>query len=196
MMSSISSPPSDTTNAVWTKGSLEEPQSKELPKVLADESVQNYGTMNVRPLFAKLAVELENRRDGKISMKNQEMRELRNQLSTLTDFLDKANYQMLNTTGDKIHMENDADLLFKIKETLPEHARNLLGDSSIIERRKLEWLCQMVTRRIDSEVTPKIDEIKDDIVDIMQLLDKMLPILKDLLKKCDDQINYTLRQPK
>ena len=81
---------------------------------------------------------------------------------------------------------------------LPPHAAKIIenANGSNFKRKELEWLCQMLTREIDSKITPQIDELKDDIFDIMQLLDKILPILKELGKKYDDHIAYIQRQPK
>lgn len=171
-------------------------QANSLPEVLAAESERHYSDINVRPYFAKLAMDQERLRDGKITMKNEEMRALRDKLTMTTDFLDKANYALMNTRSNTIQMTEHADLLFEMKKMLPEHAQKLIGDRSTFERREVEWLCQILTRKIDGEITPQIEEIKDEIFDIMQLLDKILPILKELCKRYDDHINYMLRQPK
>jgi hypothetical protein len=188
--------------AAWNSAQTQNTQSNQLPEELAIEAKNNYGDINVRPFFAKLAMDQEKLRDGKIGMKNEELRTLRNKLSTITDFLDKANYELINTNGNTIQMNGDgnANLMFEIKKILPPNSNALKlieeANGSKFERRKLEWLCQMFTRQIDSEITPQIDELKDDIFDIMQLLDKILPILKELGKKYDDHIAYIQRQPK
>lgn len=190
--------PDTTFDAVWNGLKPPVTDSNDLPEALAVESEKHYGEINIRPYFAKLAMEQEKLRDGKILMKNDEMRELRNRLSTITDFLDKANYELMRTQGNKIQMVGPdyADMLLEIKKILPEHARNLIGDKSTFDRREIEHLCQVLTRKIDSDITPQIDELKDEIFDIMQLLDKILPTLKELLKRYDDHINYILRQPR
>ncbi len=196
-MTSISSDLPNDLDAAWNAAQAPQGvQSNELPEVLADEAEKHYGDINVRPFFAKLALDQERLRDGKIGMKNEEMRALRNKLSTITDFLDKANYELMNTKSNTIQMTEHAGVLFEMKKMLPEYASKIIGDRSIFERREVEWLCQILTRKIDSEITPEIDELKDDIFDTMQLLDKILPILKELCKKYDEHINYILRQPK
>lgn len=176
------------------RSTVQETPPNELPRELEIESKEHYGTMNIRPYFSKLAVEQEKLRDGKILMKNQEVRTLRNQISTITDFLDHANYELKNTHGDQIHMTKHSALLEELKKIVPEHAAKLIGDRSIFNRREVEMMCQMFTRKIDSDLVPKIDELKDDILDIMQLLDKILPLLKELVKKYDDHITYITRQ--
>jgi hypothetical protein len=144
----------------------------------------------------KLMDESEKNRDSKMVEKNKEITEVRNKISTLTNFLDVAYIAMGATTSDTIQLTEHADLLFTLKGMLPEHAAKLIGDRTTFSRREVEMLCQMMTRRIDSEYAPQIEELKDDMMDIMQVLDKLLPILKDLLKKEDDHTKYIIRQPR
>ena len=183
--------------AAWNSAQIQNTQSNELPEELAIEAKNNYGDINVRPFFAKLAIEQEKLRDGKIGMKNEDMRALRDKLKMITNFLDEANYQLMKTNGNEIQMTEHADLLFDMKKMLsPEAAKIVEKANGKFQRRELEWLCQMLTRKMDSEIIPEIDELKDEIFDIMQLLDKILPILKELGKKYDDHIAYIQRQPK
>lgn len=190
---SLSDPTSKTFEDVWNSIEDKTPSS-ELPEVLAEEAKTSYGDINVRPFFAKLGIDLEAARDNKAGMKLNEVRELRNKLGTITTFLDKANYALKNTTSNDIQLTEHADLLFEVKKMLPEHASKLIGDRSTFKRHEVEWLCQMFTRKIDTEISPQIDELKDEVFDIMQMFDKILPILKDLLKKYDDHIAYIIRQ--
>lgn len=182
--------------SAWDSPVTTENDTTKLPPHLDQESKEHYQDINVRPYFAHLAMEQEKIRDGKVLAKNSEIREVRNKIHTITDFLDHSHYAMNNQTGDTIVMTEHADLLFRLKGMLPEHAAKMLDGKSTFTRRELQTLCQMMTRRIDSEYTPQIEALKDDIFDIMQNLDKILPILKDLCKRYDDHINYINRQPK
>lgn len=185
-----------TMESAWNNPVASENNTSQLSPELDQESKEHYQDINVRPYFAHLAMEQEKLRDGKVLMKNAEIREVRDKIHTITDFLDHAHHEMNNTTSDTIVMTEHADLLFRLKGMLPEHAAKIIGDKSTFTRRELQTLCQMMTRRIDSEYTPQIEALKDDIFDIMQNLDKILPILKDLCKRYDDHINYINRQPK
>ena len=185
-----------TMESAWNNPVATENDTSKLSPQLDKESKEHYKDINVRPYFAHLAMEQEKLRDGKVLMKNAEIREVRDKIHTITDFLDQAHYAMNTQSGDKIVMTEHADLIFRIKGMLPEHAAKIIGNKSEFSRRELQTLCQMMTRRIDSEYTPQIEALKDDIFDIMQLLDKILPIMKDLCKRYDDHINYINRQPK
>lgn len=181
-------------DGAWNTADLQ--NSNALPPEVEAESRAHYGDINVRPFFAKLAMEQERISNGQIHAKNEEMKELRDKLQLITRFLDRANHAMSTTTSDTIQMTDDADLLVEMKKILPEHIRNIIGDRSTFTRQEMKWLCEVLTRNIDSDIIPQIDEVKDQIFDIMQLLDKILPILKKLLEQYDAHINYILRQPR
>lgn len=195
---SISEISGSAAENVWDAGRVEEAQTDELPAVLEAEAVQHCGEINVRALCGQIGLQLEAARDGKILVKTEEMRALRNKLGSITDFLGEAQKKLAEVKGDTIQMVGPeyAALLEDLNKILPEKSRELLADPAKLQRRHIEHLCQMLTRKIDTEIVPQIDELKDAIFDIMQTHDKMLPILRDMMKRYDDHINHINRQPK
>jgi hypothetical protein len=175
------------------------PATNELPPELVVEAEENVRSVNVRYQMAQLGVAIEQAQEGKIKANNKEVREMRNQLSTISDFLDNAHHAMLTTKGDKIEMQQHSKLIEQVVALLPEKTRLLLKDksgsnTSTFNRKELEWVCQVCTREMDSSITPRINELQDDNHDIMELLTKLLPLLKEIIKKYDDSVSRMIQQ--
>lgn len=192
-----------TTNAGWNptlQPPVQDTASNDLPPELAAEAVANYNDINIRPYFAHLALEKEKLQKGQILKKTEEMRALRDNIRNITNFLDKAQHKLMNHNGKPTaevgleaatEIENLRPLLSKSPEMM-----KLLDKGAKITQRELELVCKIVTRKIDNDLAPKIEDLQDDITDIREHLNLILPILKELLKKYDDHISNIIRLPK
>jgi hypothetical protein len=157
--------------------------SNQLPADLYELSEKHYGECNVRPYFVKLGLAQEAIRDGKISMSNKELNRLNGQLQTINEFLEEVEGQLLR--GNKVNFAGKNQLTDKLYEILPH---NLLKKSELT-RAEAELLSHAMTRRSENHISPDIEQLTNDMTHIIEDLDKILPILKELMKAYDDLIN-------
>ncbi len=157
--------------------------SKQLHADLFELSEKHYGDCNVRPYFVKLGLAQEALRDKKLSASNQELHRLRGQLDTITTFLGEVQEQLAK--GNEVRLTGKNELTDKLHEILPDERLK----KTKLTRSEAELLCHALTRKSENHITPDIEDLSNDMTHIIEDLDKILPILKDLMKAYDDLIN-------
>jgi hypothetical protein len=157
--------------------------SNELPTDLYELSEKHYGECNVRPYFVKLGMVQEAIRDKKLTANNKELQHLRGQLDTITTFLGEVQNQLKN--GNHVDLTGKNELTDKLHEILPDKRLK----ETKLSRSDAELLCHALTRKSENHITPDIEDLTNDMTHIIEDLDKILPILKDLMKAYDDLIN-------
>ncbi|MBS0649093.1 MAG: hypothetical protein JSS10_07730 [Verrucomicrobia bacterium] len=165
-------------------------QSQPLPADLEQLSEQTYADSNIHGYKAKLeqhevnvgmllpgiGMAQEALRDQRLAAKNTQLHEERQNLDAITTFLDKVNQQKNNKVID---FTGENELLDRLKSILPDEKR--LSNPQM-KREDAELLCRALTRKSENHITPKIEEITTDMTHIIEDLDKILPILKEMLQ--------------
>ena len=181
-------PPNGPTSAFEPINSTS--PSNQLPPDLYDLSEKHYGECNVRPYFVKLGMAQEAIRDGKIATSNKELNRLNGQLQTINEFLEEVQGQLLK--GDKVSLVGKNQLVDELRKILP-HA---LLEKTELTRAEAGLLSHAMTRRSENHISPDIEQLTNDMTHIIEDLDKILPILKELMKSYDDLINRINNKPK
>ncbi len=191
-----------TTNAGWNPmmaPPLQPTPSTELPPEIAVEAKENYDIINIRPYFATLALEQEKLRDGKMMMKIQEVEKLHGQLEAIHDFLNVAKnalneHAIKGIASDEIDLRQHSATIDKIRPLLasaPYLAK--IVENNMPHKKMLETLCEAMTRKIDGVINPKIEKLQDEVTDLREFLNLVMPLLKELMKKYDEHINNIIR---
>jgi len=163
-----------------------EPALEQLPPDLEALADKHYSDCNVRSYFVKIGMAQEQMRDGKLNDKMQELRAQRANLNDITTFLDHVNTEIkTNPNAREISLTGHNELTDRLYKILPDE--RLKKDK--LTRTEAELLCHAMTRKSDQDITPNIQEITTDMTHIIEDLDKILPILKELMKSYDDLIN-------
>jgi hypothetical protein len=157
--------------------------SNQLPADLYELSEKHYGECNVRPYFVKLGMAQEAIRDQKLTASNIELKRMRGQLDTITTFLGEVQDQLKK--GNHVDLTGKNELTDKLHEILPDKRLK----ETKLSRSDAELLCHALTRKSENHITPDIEDLTNDMTHIIEDLDKILPILKDLMKAYDDLIN-------
>ncbi len=132
-------------------------------------------------------------RDGKLSDKIHELRAERANLADITTFLDIINANLKTSPNAKeVYLTGNNELTDRIYKFFPDE--RLKKDK--LTRTEAELLCHAMTRKSDQDITPNIQELTTDMTHIIEDLDKILPILKELMKAYDDLINRINNKPK
>jgi hypothetical protein len=159
---------------------------EQLPPDLEALSDKHYSDCNVRSYFVQIGMAQEQIRDGKLNDKIQELRAQRANLADITKFLDIVNAQTkTNPNAKEISLTGENELTDRLYKILPDE-RLKKDKLTLIEA---ELLCHAMTRESDQNITPNIQELTTDMTHIIEDLDKILPILKELMKSYDDLIN-------
>jgi hypothetical protein len=165
----------------------------QLPADLEVLSEKHYSDCNVRSYLVKIGMAQEQLRDGRLNDKNQELRKERANLQTITNFLDKVNSDLrTNPNAKEVHLAGNHEPIDKLYEILPDARLK----KEKLTRTEAELLCHALTRHSDQQITPNIQELTTDMTHIIEDLDKILPILKELMKSYDDLINRINNKPK
>ena len=158
----------------------------QLPPDLEALAEKHYSDCNVRSYFVKIGLAQEQLRDRKLNEKSHDLRQQRANLQTLTLFMDKVNTDLkTNPSAKEVQLAGHHELMDKLYEIFPD--QRLKKDK--LTRVEAELLLHALTRHGDQEITPAIQELTNDMTHIIEDLDKILPILKELMKAYDDLIN-------
>lgn len=166
---------------------MEQKPSNTLPVEVVERSEATYADSNVHSYKAKLeqhevnvgmllpgiGMAQEALRDQRLSAKNFQLREERQKLDDITTFLDKVNQQKNNKVID---LTEENQLLDRLYAILPDPRLT----NSKIKKEDAELLCRAFTRKSENHITPTIEEITTDMTHIIEDLDKILPILKEM----------------
>ena len=172
---------------------VEPASAQQLPPDLEALSEKHYSDCNVRSYFVKIGLAQEQLRDGKLNAKSHELRQERENLDTITKFLDQVNSDLkTNPTAKEVSLIGHNELTEKLFRLLPDARLK----QPKLTRTEAELLCHALTRYQDQRVTPNIQELTNDMTHIIEDLDKILPILKELMKSYDDLINRINNKPK
>ena len=161
-----------------------------LPPELEAVAEKHYSDCNIRPYIARLAIEQEAYRNGKVMSTHQEIVKLRDNFKTITDFLDHVHTQLQNG-GKSVSLEGMSTLTDKLYELLPD--KRLKGLS--LTRQDAEHLSIVLTRKSERDITPQINELTVRATHLLEDLDKILPLLKEIMKAYDDLINRINNKP-
>ncbi len=165
---------------------IEQTLVEQLPPDLEALSEKHYSDCNVRSYFVKIGMAQEQIRDGKLNDKMQELRAQRANLNDITNFLDMVNAHFkTNPNAKEILLTGENELTDRLYKILPDERLK----KNNLTRIEAELLCHAMTRESDQNITPNIQEITTDMTHIIEDLDKILPILKELMKAYDDLIN-------
>lgn len=164
---------------------IESTLTEQLPADLEALSEKHYGDSNVRSYFVKIGMAQEQLRDGKLNDKMQELRAQRANLADITKFLDLVNtHTKTNPNAKEISLTGENELTDRLYQILPDERLK----KNTLSRTEAELLCHAMTRESDQNITPNIQEITTDMTHIIEDLDKILPLLKELMKSYDDLI--------
>jgi hypothetical protein len=167
-------------------GPTEFSSTGQLPSDLQTLSEKNYSDCNVRSYFVKIGLAQEQLRDGKLYEKSHELRQQRTDLADITNFLEIVNTELKTKPSAKeVYLTGNNELTDRLYKILPDE--RLKKDK--LTRTEAELLCHAMTRHSDQQITPNIQELTTDMTHIIEDLDKILPILKELMKSYDDLIN-------
>jgi molecular chaperone GrpE (heat shock protein) len=153
-------------------------QTKQLPADLLALSEKHYGDCNVGAYFAKIGMAQEEFRDGKLQIKKEELIKQRQQLNDIGTFLEKVNEQLKKSPKNDVDLTGENQLFDRLYTILPDERLK----TQKLKRADAELLCHAFTRKSENHITPNIEELTTDMTHIIEDLDKILPILKDLLQ--------------
>jgi hypothetical protein len=165
-------------------------QPKQLPADLLELSEKHHGNCNVGAyaekmsetnvgaLFVQIAKMQEERRDADLSKKKEELIQQRQQLDDIGTFLEKVNDQLKKNPKNDVDLTGENQLFDRLYAILPDERLK----TQKLKRTDAELLCHAFTRKSENHITPNIEELTTDMTHIIEDLDKILPILKDLLQ--------------
>jgi hypothetical protein len=172
---------------------IESGSAGQLPADLQTLSEKHYSDCNVRSYFVKIGLAQEQLRDGKLYDKSHELRQQRANLADITKFLEIVNTELKTKPNTKeVHLTGNNELTDRLYQILQDERFK----KDKLTRTEAELLCHAMTRHSDQQITPNIQELTTDMTHIIEDLDKILPILKELMKSYDDLINRINNKPK
>jgi len=139
---------------------------------------QHKNDINVAALFPQIGMAQEAFRDGKLYTKNEELKQQRQNLDDIGTFLEKVNEQLKKSPKNDVDLTGENQLFDRLYKILPDERLK----AQKLKRADAEMLCHALTRRSENHITPGIEELTTDMTHIVEDLDKILPILKELLQ--------------
>lgn len=179
-------------------------QPSQLPADLVNLSEQTYADSNIHGYKAKLeqhevnvgmllpgiGMAQEALRDQRLSVKNAQLREERANLEAIDAFLTKV---ADNKNNKEIDFTGQNQLIDRLYAILPDPRLK----NQKLKKDDAELLCRAFLRKSENHITPNIEELTTDMTHIIEDLDKILPILKEMQQayaRLIERINGNVRR--